>query len=61
MDEMAHAVQIVLDCDDPAALSWFWATALGYVVEPPPEGFPTWEAFLQEIGVPEAEWNTAAQ
>jgi hypothetical protein len=57
---MATKVQIVLDCADPARLAEFWAAALGYHVQPPPEGFPSWEAFLTEIGVPESEWNSAS-
>lgn len=54
---MAHAVQVVIDCADPGTLSGFWAVALGYVVQPPPEGFATWEAFLRQMGVPESDWN----
>lgn len=48
-------IQITFDCPDPDALARFWAAALGYVVQPPPEGFETWEAFLTSIGVPESE------
>ena len=55
---MSHAVQVVIDCEDPAALSRFWAAALGYVVQPPPDGFATWEAFLERMGVPESQWNS---
>ena len=31
----------------------FWAAALGYVIQPPPPGFETWEAFADEMGIPE--------
>ena len=49
---MAHRMQIVLDCADPVALTPFWAAALDYVPEPPPDGFDTWEAALDSWGVP---------
>ncbi len=55
---MAVSVQIAIDCRDPAAMSAFWAEALGYVLQPPPPGFETWEHFLRENQVPESEWNS---
>ena len=55
---MGTRVQIVFDCHDPAAMTEFWATALGYVEQPPPEGYDRWEDLLTEIGVPESEWNS---
>jgi hypothetical protein len=55
---MAHTVQVVVDAHDPAALSRFWATALGYVEQSPPKGFGSWEDFLREMGVPEQDWNS---
>jgi hypothetical protein len=54
---MATQVQVVLDCADPGLLAQFWAAALGYVVQPPPPGHDSWEAFLREMGVPEERWN----
>ena len=54
---MATPIQVVIDCGDPARLAEFWAAALGYVVQPPPDGFDSWEAFLTSIGVPEERWN----
>ncbi len=51
-------VQITFDCADPAALASFWADALGYRLQPPPEGFETWEAALAAFGVPESQWNS---
>jgi len=54
---MALGVQIVYDCADPQRLSEFYAAALGYKLQDPPEGFTTWGAFLASIGVPEEEWN----
>lgn len=57
---MATGVQIVFDCPDPAALATFYAAALHYEVQDPPEGFSTWEEALRAWGVPEAEWNDAS-
>ena len=54
---MAVSVQVAIDCRDPAALSAFWAEALGYVLQPPPPGFSSWEDWLRENEVPESEWN----
>jgi len=55
---MTRDVQITFDCADPDALARFWAEVLGYRVQPPPEGFDTWEAALEAFGVPEADWNS---
>jgi hypothetical protein len=55
---MATAVQVTFDCADPARLARFWADALGYRLQDPPAGFPSWPAFLGSIGVPESEWNS---
>jgi hypothetical protein len=52
------ALQIAIDCTDPAPLVQFWAAALGYVVEPPPEGHATWNDYWRTIGVPESELPT---
>lgn len=57
---MPDPLQVVFDCRDPARLAAFYASALGYEVEPPPDGFDTWEAFLASLGVPEEEWGDAS-
>jgi hypothetical protein len=57
---MATKFQVVFDCADPDRLAKFWAAALGYKLQDPPEGPPTWEAFLTAAGVPEEEWNSAS-
>jgi hypothetical protein len=57
---MATRVQVVIDCADPAKLAEFWAQALGYEVQGPPQGFATWEDFLRARGIPESEWNYAS-
>src|SRR2546426_11254039 len=57
---MALGIQIVYDCSDPDRLARFYAAALRYKMQDPPEGFATWKAFLQSIGVPREEWNDAS-
>jgi hypothetical protein len=54
---MAIGVQITFDAHDPAQQAEFWALALGYVVQPPPPGFESWEAFAAQVGIPEDEWD----
>ena len=58
MIRVAYSVQVTIDCADPARLATFWASALGYVVQPPPPGYDSWPAFLTELGVPESQWNS---
>lgn len=57
---MATEVQVVLDCADPDRMARFWSEALGYQLQDPPAGYPTWEAFLRDIGVPKEDWNSAS-
>ena len=52
--------QLVIDCAEPDRLSRFWATALGYDLEPPPAGFSTWDEYWRSIGVPEEELGVGA-
>ena len=47
--------QMVIDCADPNRLARFWADALGYRFEPPPEGFANWDDYWRDVGVPEEE------
>ncbi len=55
---MTARFQLVIDCQDPEPLARFWAAALGYVLEPPPEGFATWDDWRRDIGFPESELGT---
>jgi glyoxalase superfamily protein len=50
---MAAKFQLVIDCADADLMVRFWSAALGYVVEPPPEGYDTWEDWRRHIGLPE--------
>ena len=56
---MARKIQVTIDCADPGRLTRFWSTALEYEIQPPPDGFPTWNAFWRSIGVPEDELDDA--
>lgn len=47
--------QLTIDSNDPGVLVKFWAPVLGYEVQPPPEGFDTWNDYYASIGVPEHE------
>src|ERR1700692_1077479 len=57
---MPARFQLVIDCKDPELLARFWAAALGYVLEPPPEGFATWDDFRRDIGFPDSELGMGA-
>ena len=57
---MATPVQVVFDCADPDRLANFWAETLHYVLQPPPTGYASWDAFLEAMKVPREEWNSAS-
>jgi len=54
---MSVGLQIVIACEDPARLAEFWGAALGYVTQPPPEGFATWEEFADALEIPPERRN----
>jgi hypothetical protein len=45
-------VQVTFDAGDPRSLGRFWAEVLGYIEQPPPPGFDSWDAALDQMGVP---------
>src|SRR5947209_91283 len=57
---MPETLQVTVDCADPATEARFWTEALGYVLQPPPDGFETWEDALRQFGVPEERWDSAS-
>ena len=57
---MPARFQLVIDCKDPELLARFWAAALGYVLEPPPEGVATWDDWRRDIGLPDSELGIGA-
>ena len=57
---MAVNFQLVMDCIDPDRVSRFWAAALRYELEPPPEGFATWDDYWRDVGVPDEDLGIGA-
>jgi hypothetical protein len=47
--------QLTIDCADARRLVPFWAEALGYEPQPPPDGFSSWRDWYVSVGVPEDE------
>ncbi|GAA3050808.1 VOC family protein [Streptomyces roseofulvus] len=56
----ALTLQLTIDCADPGRLVPFWAEALRYVPEPPPQGYASWRAYWAASGVPEEELGDGA-
>jgi len=56
---MARSIQVVFDAEDPVMLADFWALALGYVIQPPPDGFDSWDDWATAMGIPKENWNDA--
>jgi len=52
---MAVRFQLVIDCADPDRLARFWVAALGYELEPVPDGFATWDDYWRDVGVGEED------
>ena len=57
---MPARFSLTVDCADPDRLARFWAAALGYELEPPPAGFPTWDDYYRDLGVPEEDLGIGA-
>jgi hypothetical protein len=56
---MATPIQVVFDANDPARLAEFWGLALGYVIQPAPEGSESWDDWARAMEIPEENWNDA--
>ncbi len=56
---MTSKFSVTMDAADPFALGEFWAMALGYVREPPPAPYQTWDEALTGWGLPPERWNDA--
>jgi Glyoxalase-like domain len=52
---MAKLRQVTIDCAEPTVLARFWATALDYELQPPPDGHTSWHAWYRSVGVPAEE------
>lgn len=57
---MRPKVQVVFDCSSPEQLAAFYASALDYKLQGPPEGFASWKDALKEWGVPQDDWDSAS-
>jgi hypothetical protein len=57
---MATSVQVVFDCADPPVLATFWAKALGYRLEGPPQPSPKWQQWVREQQIPEEHRDDAS-
>ena len=56
---MANPIQVTVDTAGPRALGAFWCEVLGYVEQPPPPGFDTWEAALDAFGIDRSDPDRA--
>ncbi len=57
---MATQFQVTFDSAEPDELAAFWAAALGYIVQPPPEGYADWPTFLKTQGIEAAIGDASA-
>lgn len=48
---MAIPWTVTIDCADATAQAAFWIEALGYAQAPPPEGWSSWEDWIQSFGL----------
>ena len=56
---MSYPFQLTFDRHDIETMMRFWAVALSYSVQEPPEGFSSWAEFATNQGTPEALWPAA--
>ena len=56
---MAHGFQVTFDAASPRALGAFWCEVLGYVEQPPPPGFDTWDDALDSMGIDRSDPDRA--
>ena len=56
---MSAGLQIVFDANDPERLADFWTAAIGYIMQPPPPEFDSWDDWAIAVGIPEENWNDA--
>lgn len=56
---MARQIQVTFDAASPRALGEFWCAVLGYVEQPPPPGFDSWEEALDAAGIDRSDPDRA--
>jgi hypothetical protein len=57
---LATGFQVTFDAGNPDKLADFWAEALGYIKQPPPTGYSSWEDWLRAMNIPEDKWDSAS-
>lgn len=56
---MATDIQITFDAVSPRRLAAFWCEVLGYVEQPPPPGFDSWDDALDAAGIDRSDPDRA--
>ncbi|MGH1503069.1 MAG: VOC family protein [Acidimicrobiales bacterium] len=56
---MGATMQITFDAADPPGLGAFWMKVLGYVEQPPPPGFDSWDDALDAMGIDRSDPDRA--
>ena len=56
---MANAFQVTFDAASPRRLGDFYCEVLGYVEQPPPPGFATWDDALDSMGIDRSDPDRA--
>ncbi len=56
---MASSFQVTIDAAAPRVLGGFWCEVLGYIEQPPPPGFGTWEDALDAFGIDRSDPDRA--
>ena len=56
---MARDIQVTFDAAFPRELGLFWARVLGYVEQPPPPGFESWDDALDAMGIDRSDPDRA--
>jgi len=52
---MTRRFAVTIDCRHPTSLAEFWCELLGYIEDPPPEGYRSWQDYDGANGVSAAE------
>jgi hypothetical protein len=48
---MSKRFGVTFDCRQPVTLATFWCDLLGYIEEPPPDGYQSWQDYDRENDV----------
>lgn len=56
---MVNRFQLTVDAANPRTLGAFWCEVLGYIEQPPPPGFETWEEALDAFGIDRSDPDRA--